>query len=194
MRYCLRCGEISSEDSNQTDNECGTCGYKLTIDEMNSEKYNLLSEQEKDEYELKLLKTIQNSPMFDERLYNMYNKYGTANFYYYFRFDKYEQMTGKKAGRKMTKEESDDLKQHLQETYGKGSKLYEEQVVQNCIEADRARKQKKENIPHCPICNSTNIKKITLSKRALKTAIFGIVGAIDDSGKTYKCNNCDSRF
>lgn len=192
MRYCLRCGEISSEDSNQTDNECGTCGYKLTIDEMTSEKYNLLSEQEKDEYELKLLKTIQNSPMFDNRLYDMYNKYGTANFYYYFRFDKYEQMTGKKAGRKMTKEESNDLKQHMQATYGKGSKLYEEAVVQNCIQADRARKQESSNIPKCPTCHSTNIEKISLTKKAVGGALFGLFSS--NVRKTMHCKNCGYKW
>lgn len=190
MRYCLRCGEISSEDSNQTDNECGTCGYKLTIDEMTSEKYNLLSEQEKDEYELKLLKIIQNSSVFDERLYNMYNKYGTANFYYYFRFDKFEKMTGKKAGRKMTQEEDMQLKQRMQATYGKGSKLYEEAVVQNCIEADRDRKS--ENQVKCVYCNSTDVNKISTTSKVVNTALFGIFGT--KRHKQWHCNQCNSDF
>ena len=50
------------------------------------------------------------------------------------------------------------------------------------------------NIPKCPICGSTNINKITLTTRAVKTATFGVVGAVDDAGKTYKCGNCGSRF
>ena len=50
------------------------------------------------------------------------------------------------------------------------------------------------NIPKCPICQSTNIKKITITKRAVKMAIFGAIGAIDDAGKTYQCNNCGSKF
>lgn len=50
------------------------------------------------------------------------------------------------------------------------------------------------NIPKCPICGSTNINKITLTTRAVKTAAFGVVGAVDDAGKTYKCGNCGSRF
>jgi len=50
------------------------------------------------------------------------------------------------------------------------------------------------NIPKCPICGSTNINKITLTTRAVKTATFGIVGAVDDAGKTWKCGNCGSRF
>lgn len=49
-------------------------------------------------------------------------------------------------------------------------------------------------IPKCPICGSTNIKKITMTTRAVKTATFGIAGAVDDAGKTYKCDNCGSKF
>lgn len=46
----------------------------------------------------------------------------------------------------------------------------------------------------CTYCNSTNIKKITLSKIAVKTAAFGVYGAVGDAGKTYKCENCGSKF
>lgn len=46
----------------------------------------------------------------------------------------------------------------------------------------------------CPTCQSTNLSKITATKRAVKTGLFGIFGAIDDAGKTYKCNNCGSKF
>lgn len=49
-------------------------------------------------------------------------------------------------------------------------------------------------IPKCPICGSTNINKITLTTRAVKTAAFGVAGAVDDAGKTWKCGNCGSRF
>lgn len=49
------------------------------------------------------------------------------------------------------------------------------------------------NIPTCPICNSTNLSKISSLKKATKIGLFGIFGA-GDVGKTWKCNNCDSRF
>ncbi len=55
-------------------------------------------------------------------------------------------------------------------------------------------KDKQNCVPKCPICGSTNIKKITVGSRAVKTAVFGTVGAVDDAGKTYKCGNCGSRF
>lgn len=48
--------------------------------------------------------------------------------------------------------------------------------------------------PQCPICGSTNINKITVTKRVTKTAVFGALGAIDDAGKTWQCNNCGSKF
>lgn len=48
--------------------------------------------------------------------------------------------------------------------------------------------------PRCPICGSSNISKITMATRAVKTAAFGVVGAVDDAGRTYKCQNCGSKF
>lgn len=49
------------------------------------------------------------------------------------------------------------------------------------------------NIPKCPICQSTNLSKIASTKKAMKIAAFGIFG-MGDNGKTYKCNNCGSKF
>lgn len=55
-------------------------------------------------------------------------------------------------------------------------------------------KEKIMHIPKCPICGSANVQKITLGSRAVKTAVFGVVGAVDDAGKTYRCENCGSKF
>lgn len=52
----------------------------------------------------------------------------------------------------------------------------------------------KDNVPKCPVCGSTNINKITLTNRIIKTSLFGAIGAVDDAGKTYKCGNCGSKF
>lgn len=48
--------------------------------------------------------------------------------------------------------------------------------------------------PRCPICGSPNLEKISFGTRAVKTAVFGTAGAIDDAGKTYKCRDCGSKF
>lgn len=49
------------------------------------------------------------------------------------------------------------------------------------------------NIPKCPICQSTSLSKISTTHKAGKIALFGIFGA-GDIGKTWKCNNCGSKF
>lgn len=48
--------------------------------------------------------------------------------------------------------------------------------------------------PKCPTCGSTDLKKITASKRVFKTALFGLAGAVDDAGKTYQCGKCKAKF
>ena len=61
-------------------------------------------------------------------------------------------------------------------------------------EVERQEKlQKQQNIPKCPTCQSTNLSKITNTRKAGKIALFGIFGA-GDLGKTWKCNNCGSKF
>ena len=50
-----------------------------------------------------------------------------------------------------------------------------------------------QNIPKCPICQSTNLSKITTVQKVGKIALFGIFG-MGDNGKTWKCNNCGSKF
>ena len=49
------------------------------------------------------------------------------------------------------------------------------------------------NKPKCPICQSTNLSKISATKKVAKIAVFGVFG-MGDNGKTWKCNNCGSKF
>lgn len=48
------------------------------------------------------------------------------------------------------------------------------------------------NIPHCPICNSTNIKKISNTERVTSIALVGIFSK--KINKSFKCNNCGGTF
>lgn len=50
-----------------------------------------------------------------------------------------------------------------------------------------------ENIPKCPICLSTDIKKISLTNKAASALAFGVLSAGHVS-KTYKCNSCGAKF
>lgn len=87
--------------------------------------------------------------------------------------------------------------QNLLET---AKRHFEYQENQQQIYLEKINKQaqklldKQSCIPKCPICSSQNINKITFSNRAIKTVAFGVIGAMDDSGKTYQCNNCGSKF
>ena len=53
-------------------------------------------------------------------------------------------------------------------------------------------KQQQLNVPHCPYCNSTDIKKISGAERIASTTMFGIFSK--KIGKSFKCNNCDGTF
>lgn len=48
------------------------------------------------------------------------------------------------------------------------------------------------NLPHCPYCRSTNIKKISGTSRAASVIGFGILSK--KIGKQWYCNNCKSYF
>lgn len=53
-------------------------------------------------------------------------------------------------------------------------------------------KQNNKNQLHCPYCQSTNLKKISISNRMLSTALFGI--GSKKIGKQWHCNNCGSEW
>lgn len=48
------------------------------------------------------------------------------------------------------------------------------------------------NVPKCPTCNSTNIEKISLGKKAFGGALFGLFSS--DVRKTMHCNNCGYKW
>lgn len=54
-------------------------------------------------------------------------------------------------------------------------------------------KREEENTIHCPYCNSTNVKKITTTSKAVHTAIFGIF-SMGRNSKQWHCNKCKSDF
>ncbi|MCI8307572.1 MAG: hypothetical protein HFH14_05930 [Lachnospiraceae bacterium] len=44
------------------------------------------------------------------------------------------------------------------------------------------------NQPHCPTCNSDNLRKISTTSKVMNTAMWGLLGT--RRNKTYHCNNC----
>ena len=48
------------------------------------------------------------------------------------------------------------------------------------------------NIPHCPVCGSTDIEKIGTLNRAVSTTMVGI--ASSKIGKQWHCKDCGNNF
>ena len=92
-----------------------------------------------------------------------------------------------------------EIRKAIFEKYIKNSPLYSEEAVKNREEKEDwemislPSSYKPKNTPKCPICQSTNLAKITTVQQAGKIALFGIFG-MGDNGKTWKCNNCGSKF
>lgn len=45
------------------------------------------------------------------------------------------------------------------------------------------------NVPKCPTCQSTNIKKVSTTSKAINTVMFGLLGT--KRHKTFHCNDCE---
>lgn len=105
-------------------------------------------------------------------------------------------------------EAEDELQQRLdEEGYGEDDAYYICEAIEDgdfspwvyneklkCLTYTETREelQAKQNIPHCPNCNSTNIQKISMTSRAISGLTFGILSS--SIGKTYKCNNCGYKW
>ena len=48
------------------------------------------------------------------------------------------------------------------------------------------------NIPTCPICGSTDLKKLSSIDRGASAFMFGL--GSNKIGKTYECKNCKATF
>lgn len=164
--YCEKCGHVGHIVFSKKCKNCGT-KMKLLPEELKY-KYHIFVEdwaQTSDEEELLRKENFVMGELKDNSLFSM---------------EDYQIQVQKKI--KINQRLNDYEKRKLLEQQAKNlARMQKENDKQNCI-------------PKCPICGSTNIDKITVGSRAVKTAIFGVVGAVDDAGKTYKCGNCGSKF
>lgn len=68
------------------------------------------------------------------------------------------------------------------------NQIIEQQIA---LKEERIQKQKP-IIPHCPNCQSTNIKRITTGSRILGKLTLDILSS--NVGKTYQCNSCKYKW
>lgn len=60
------------------------------------------------------------------------------------------------------------------------------------FEAYPYKNKKEENIPKCPVCGSTNLKKLSAFDRGASAFMWGL--GSNKIGKTYECKNCKATF
>ena len=105
----------------------------------------------------------------------------------------------------------DDLKEQFINEYIKSSPEFDQYLFDHRDEDLYNRRRENENkIAHgkavlegkdkgnkfgveCPYCHATNVKKITVTSKAVHTAVFGIF-SISRNTKNFHCNNCGSDF
>lgn len=174
MKYCIRCGSIYSDkyDFFNGKEMCMVDGSPLIEDEsMSDDMFYNLSEKEKDEYEKRIYNICKQSEFFDEKKYNKsWEK--PYNYYYTYRFDKYEKLTGEKAP---TKENHDYHMMLSQKRVAEAVRNYAPPITPK-------------NVPRCPTCQSENIRKIGGLERGASIGLFGLFSK--KINKTFKCNNC----
>lgn len=164
--YCKKCGNVHRMFVRKT---CKFCGSKMELlSEKMEDRYHLYNEDWSDATE-EDRSARKNDFVINELL-------NTSDF----SMEAYQKQI--RVQREMNKRIADDDQKQLLEQQAKNiARMQRISDKQNCI-------------PKCPICGSSNIKKITITKRAVKTAAFGVYGAVDDAGKTYQCDNCGSKF
>ena len=66
------------------------------------------------------------------------------------------------------------------------------QFKANLKQQERSKPKEEDNRPKCPNCHSTNIQKISGTKRWFSTGLFGL--ASSDIGKSMVCTQCGYKW
>ena len=66
------------------------------------------------------------------------------------------------------------------------------QFKANLKQQERSKPKEEDNRPKCPNCHSTNIQKISGTKRWFSTGLFGL--ASSDIGKSMVCKQCGYKW
>lgn len=175
---------------------CPICSGTWSEDDMTAIRYAELSESEKDEYDEQLLNLIKSSPIFNGFDCNCSPHDGM--FWSCFRIDKWRQLDPS-----VPIDEIIEARKNREpfKPFPPIDTVKAREVAEDAERTHRLIKSgyfsknstKQTNVPKCPICQSTNLSKISTVKKVTKIGLFGIFGA-GDVGKTWKCNNCGSRF
>ncbi len=181
VMFCRKCGNIYRIFLVK---KCNFCGTKMEIlSEEMKQKYNIFNASWSALFsELCMLDTTEGENAKIEELLSRKDEFV---------------MHEVASGSLFSMEEYNKQVQKDREEFHKLAEYYDKQVherqAKNLAQIQKE-KDKVNCIPKCPVCGSGNIQKISVGTRVVKTAAFGVIGAVDDAGKTYKCENCGSKF
>lgn len=72
------------------------------------------------------------------------------------------------------------------------NKRLDKQVEEIRKQTQESRSSQQTNIPKCPTCGSTNVKRITTANRAVSVLTLGILSG--KIGKNYECLDCKAKW
>ena len=82
--------------------------------------------------------------------------------------------------------------------YIKGNSQFDEELYRSRINKEKLLrqasldKQREQNKPKCPTCDSTNVEKISTTKKAIGFVAVGVFSS--NFGKTMHCKNCGYKW
>lgn len=164
VMYCEKCGQVYHIAFSK---KCDFCGTKMKLlSEDLKYKYHIFIEdwsQTSDEEELLRKENFVMGELRDNPLFSI---------------EDYQKQVQKEI----------DLNQRLSD-YEKRKML--EQQAKNLARMQKE-KDKQNCIPKCPTCGSTNVEKISISKKAVGGAMFGLFSS--DVRNTMHCKNCEYKW
>ena len=202
MRYCEKCGLVMDEFSYWRDNQnCPICSGVWSEDDMTALKYAELSEEVKDEYDEQLLNLIKSSPVFDKHSFSLNgNSTEEGEFWSDFRVDKWRNLDSSVPIEQIDETIEDRKNREPFKPFPPIDTVKAREVAEDAEIAHKkiesgyySQKTKKhENVPKCPTCQSTNIEKISLTKKAVGGVLFGLFSS--NVRKTMHCKNCGFKW
>ena len=179
VMFCKKCGWVGGVLFGK---KCSFCGTKMeTLSEDMKQKYNIFNENWSKLYsELHMLNTPDGAKRRIEELLSRKNS-----------FIMNEVSSNSLFSIEDCKRQVENNKKGYYETVEYHNKQIGEQQAKNLAQMQKE-KDKQNFIPKCPICGSTNIRKIGLLNRAISTELWGL--GSKKIGKQFHCNNCGADF
>ncbi|MCM1062470.1 MAG: hypothetical protein NC452_19630 [Eubacterium sp.] len=94
---------------------------------------------------------------------------------------------------------NEEIEKPMKEKYAYNNPLYDEELDKQIKERVHIENKntppmnlQSPNVPKCPTCGSTNIKRISTSNRAVSIGLFGLLSG--KIGKNYECRNCKAKW